>query len=83
MGSRDWPLLRPTDEGRMVNDLDAKRAARRAAMPITTALLDEYAEFSPTVIYAEEGGRTFGKKPSDENAFQIPQNYCAPVGGWK
>jgi len=58
-----------------VTEIEAKRAARRAAMPITTALMEQYAEFSPTLIYASENGRAFGKPPQDENAFTIPANY--------
>lgn len=54
---------------------EARRAARRAAMPITTAILAEYAEFSPTVIYASENGITVGKKPDYPEAFAIPPRY--------
>lgn len=54
---------------------EALRAARRAAMPITTALLAEYAAFKPKVIYASEAGITVGKKPQYAEVFEIPVNY--------
>lgn len=56
-------------------NVEAQRAARRAAMPITSAFLDEYAEFSPKVIYARENGITAGKRDQAENAFTIPPGY--------
>jgi hypothetical protein len=58
-----------------MTDTEARRAARRAAMPITTALLAEYAEWGARVVYACENGITVGKRPCNENAFQIPPNY--------
>jgi hypothetical protein len=58
-----------------MTDLEAKRAARRAAMPITAALVEQYAEFSPTVIYAQENGLTVGKPPHYAEVFDIPANY--------
>lgn len=59
-----------------MTDIEAKRAARRAAMPLTTAFVERYAEFSPKVIYASENGITVGKPPpSDENVFVIPARY--------
>lgn len=61
-----------------MSDREAQRAARRAAMPITSALLDEYAEFSPKVIYARESGITAGKRDKDENAFTLPASYRTP-----
>ena len=54
---------------------EAKRAARRAAMPQTTALLAEFAEWKPTVIYARENGITVGKKPEYVEVFDIPAGY--------
>jgi hypothetical protein len=62
-----------------MSNLEARRAARRAAMPITQSLLDEYAKFSPAVIYAQENGITAGRKPQDENAFDIPPGYGMPT----
>lgn len=58
-----------------MTDIEAKRAARRAAMPITTALVEQYAEFKPTVIYAQENGITVGKEPQDREVFTIPHGY--------
>lgn len=55
--------------------IEAKRAARRAAMPATTALMEQYAEFKPTLIYAVEGAHTFGKPPQYAEVFPIPANY--------
>ncbi|HEX8924926.1 MAG TPA: hypothetical protein VF786_04000 [Terriglobales bacterium] len=55
--------------------IEAKRAARRAAMPITTALLAEFAEFAPTVVYACENGITVGKRPVYAEVFDVPANY--------
>lgn len=65
----------------MTADIEARRAARRAAMPTITALVEQYAEFSPTVVWAEENGITVGKKPdyTSENAFQIPHGYRLPT----
>ena len=54
---------------------EAKRAARRAAMPRTTALMEQYAEFSPTLIYARENGHTYGKPPQYAEVFDVPENY--------
>lgn len=59
-------------------DIEAKRAARRAAMPITTALLEEYAEFSPKVIWAKENSISAGKRDENENAFTLPPSYLRP-----
>lgn len=66
-----------------MSDLEARRAARRAAMPVTTALLAEYAEFAPKVVYAQENGITVGKKPDYSSAFTVPANYfpCAQFDG--
>ena len=58
-----------------MSDIESQRAARRAAMPLTTAFVEQYAEFSPKVIYARENGIRVGKPPQDENAFDIPPNY--------
>jgi hypothetical protein len=55
---------------------EARRAARRAAMPITAAFVEQYAEFMPTLIYAVENGHTYGKPPTDESVFDIPPNYA-------
>lgn len=63
-------------EGKTLTDTEARRAARRAAMPITTALLAEYAEWGATVVYACENGITVGKRPKDENVFDIPAGYA-------
>jgi hypothetical protein len=57
-------------------DTEAKRAARRAAMPVTTSLLAEYAEWGARVIYARENGITAGKKPDYSGAFDIPPGYA-------
>ena len=65
-----------------MTDIEAQRAARRAAMPITSALVERYAEFSPRVVYASENGITVGREPQDENAFDIPPNYRRPAGGF-
>lgn len=45
-------------------------------MPITTALLAEYAEFGAKVVYARENGITAGKKPQDVEVFTIPVGYA-------
>lgn len=54
---------------------EQKRADRRAAMPQTTALMEQYAEFSPTLIYASENGHSFGKPPEYVEVFDIPAGY--------
>jgi hypothetical protein len=59
-----------------MTDTEARRAARRAAMPVTTSMLDEFAEWGATVVYAQENGITAGKKPDYSNAFTIPPGYC-------
>lgn len=58
--------------------------ARRAAMPVVSALVNELRETFPdaAVIYAQENGITVGKRPCRENAFTIPPNYRKPAGGW-
>lgn len=66
-----------------MSDIEAKRAARRAAMPVTTAFVEQYAEWSPKVIYARENGITVGKRDEDENCFEIPANYLKPTEGRK
>lgn len=63
-----------------MSDIDAKRAARRASMPITTAFVEQYAEFAPTVIYAEENGIKVGKRPVNESVFDIPRGYGMTTG---
>jgi hypothetical protein len=60
--------------------IEAKRAARRAAMPTVTAILAEYAAFAPTVVFASENGITVGKEPDYSGAFTVPAGY-APM--WK
>lgn len=64
--------------------LDARRTARRAAMPVVAALVTEYREMFPSavVVYAKENGITVGKPPARENAFTIPRGYRKPAGGW-
>lgn len=66
---------------------EAKRAARRAAMPQTTALMEQFAEWTPTLIYAVEGLHTFGKPPQYVEVFTVPEGYCpsyqAPIKGRK
>lgn len=59
-----------------MTDLESRRAARRAAMPLTSALLDEYAEWGARVIYAEENGIKAGKKPQYREVFEIPAGYA-------
>lgn len=44
-------------------------------MPITTQLLDEYAAWSPTAIYASENGKTYGKPPQFAEVFDVPARY--------
>lgn len=66
-----------------MSDIEAKRAARRAAMPITSAFVEQHAQFSPTVIFASENGITAGKPPRDENAFTIPRGYGMETGNAK
>ena len=48
----------------------AKRAAARTrnreAFPYAAELMDLCAEFQPKLIYAEENGRSIGKKPQDD-----------------
>jgi hypothetical protein len=60
-----------------MSDIEARRAARRAAMPTVSAFVAEMSAQFPglKVIYACENGIVVGVKPSDENAFQIPANY--------
>jgi hypothetical protein len=64
-----------------VSDIDAKRASRRAAMPMTTEFMEQYADFAPTLIYASEKGLSYGKQPVDSEVFTIPPGYgyVAPV----
>jgi hypothetical protein len=56
-------------------DIEAKRAARRAQMPLTTAFVEQYAEWGAVLVYACENGITYGKKPQEENVFDIPPLY--------
>ena len=64
--------------------LEARRAARRAAMPIVSAFVNEVRETFPdvTVIYAHENGITVGRRQNNESAFTIPCNYRKPAEGW-
>jgi hypothetical protein len=59
-----------------MSDLDARRAARRAAMPVTNSLLAEFSEWGAKVIYAQENGITVGKKPEYSGAFDVPPGYA-------
>jgi hypothetical protein len=56
---------------------EALRAARRAAMPLVGAMVQEWRTLFPnlTVIYASENGIEVGKKPQDTEVFTIPANY--------
>ena len=58
-----------------------RRAQRRAAMPIVSAFVDEVRQQFPNaeVVYACENGITVGRKPENENVFDIPPDYCKPV----
>jgi hypothetical protein len=60
-----------------MSDIDAQRAARRAAMPTVSALLEEWSAMFPgtKVIYAVENGIRVGREPCNESAFTIPPNY--------
>lgn len=58
-----------------MTDIESQRAARRAAMPITSEFMWQYAEFAPKLIYARENGIRVGKPPQDENCFAIPPLY--------
>ena len=42
----------------------AKAAENRRLFPTAAKLMDSFAVFSPRLIYAREGGREIGKKPS-------------------
>ena len=44
-------------------------------MPVTTGLMEQYAEFAPTLVYAVEGAHTFGKPPQYAEVFAIHANY--------
>jgi hypothetical protein len=56
---------------------EERRAARRAAMPVVSALLDEWLALFPgtQVVYAVENGISAGKRPDYSNAFRIPADY--------
>jgi hypothetical protein len=58
-----------------MTDIEAKRQTRRAAMPNVTAFFEQFAEFAPTLIYAQESGISYGKQPEDKEAFTIPKGY--------
>lgn len=40
------------------------RTRNREQFPSAAELMDQFAEFEPKLIYAEENGRSIGKKPS-------------------
>lgn len=60
-----------------MSDIEAKRAARRAQMPLTTAFVEQYAEFGAVLVYACENGITYGKPSQDDpdKVFTIPPGY--------
>lgn len=43
---------------------ERKAEENRATFPYAAELMDQFAEFEPKLIYAEENGRSIGKKPS-------------------
>lgn len=43
---------------------EAARNRNREQFPYAAELMDQFAEFDPKLIYAEENGRSIGKKPS-------------------
>lgn len=43
---------------------ERKAEENRKAFPYAAELMDQFAEFEPKLIYAEENGRSIGKKPS-------------------
>lgn len=43
---------------------EEKAAENRAAFPYAAEMMDLLEEFQPKLIYAEENGRSIGKKPS-------------------
>lgn len=51
--------------------------SNRAAMPTVAAIVDELRAHGVDVkvIWAEENGRQVGKRPTNENVFDIPANY--------
>lgn len=63
-----------------MSDIEVQRAARRAAMPITASIVEQYAEFSPRVIFASENGITVGKRPNYTETFDSPHGYGIATG---
>lgn len=63
--------------------IEEKRAARRAAMPLTTAFVEQYAEWGAKLVYACENGITYGKRDENENVFDIPPGYRMPTNSPK
>lgn len=59
--------------------IESKRAARRAAMPIVSSIVAQYAAFNPVVVYASERGITVGKRPVYAEVFCIPRGYRMPT----
>ena len=60
----------------------------RDQMPTVAAIVDEFREWmvpGGKVIYASENGHVLDRRePVDpDKVFNVPPNYCKPVGGWK
>ena len=60
-----------------MTDIEARRAARRKAMPVVTALVEslEAEGLQPKVIFAQENGITVGHRPEYREVFDIPKGY--------
>lgn len=47
---------------------EAARTRNREQFPYAAELMDQFAEFDPKLIYAEENGRSIGKRPDQSNS---------------
>jgi hypothetical protein len=47
---------------------ERKAEENRKAFPYAAELMDQFAEFDPKLIYAEENGRSIGKRPDKSNS---------------
>lgn len=47
---------------------EVARTRNREQFPYAAELMDQFAEFDPKLIYAEEDGRSIGKRPDQSNS---------------
>lgn len=49
--------------GKALADRERQRTENRRNFPLAAEMMEMFAEFNPRIVYAEENGKSIGKKP--------------------